>query len=86
MIEMKYNISYSFAYEYAKIWINLLSCHTFSALKILYVWFQNKIGYYIFREISPKLTINIYIYRSTERSSSDLSEYIIFKFFTNIYS
>ena len=38
-------------YEYAKIWNKVLSSHTFSAFKISYVWFQNIIGYHIFREI-----------------------------------
>ena len=48
-------------YAYAKIWIKVVSTHTFSAFKISYVWSQNEIGYHIFREISAKLTINIYI-------------------------
>ena len=39
----------------------VLSSHTFSAFKISYVCFQNKICYYKFWEISPKWTINIYI-------------------------
>ena len=50
------------AYEYTKIWIKVLSSHAFSVFNISYVWFQNKIVYYILREISHKLTINKYIY------------------------
>ena len=37
---------------------------SFVAFEISYVWFQNELGY-IFREISPKLIINIYIYSLT---------------------
>ena len=49
-------------YEYAKILNKVLASNTFLAFKISYIWFRNKIGYYIFREIGPKLTINIYMY------------------------
>ena len=50
-------------YEYAKYELKVLSSHIFSDFEISYVWFQNKIGLYIyiFREISPKLTINKYV-------------------------
>ena len=42
--------------------ILLVCSHKFSVFKISYVWFQNKIGYYIFREINPKWTVYIWMY------------------------
>ena len=56
-------------YEYAKIWIKILTSPGFSPFEISYVSIQNKIGY-IFRKISPKLTINIYIYMDMFTRSS----------------
>ena len=69
--EKKNDLTY-IVYEYATIWIKvLLSSHIFSAFEMLYVWLQNEIGYYTFREISPRLTKNIYIHTNMPICSSE---------------
>ena len=49
----------------SKIWIEIISFHTFSAFEIPYVWFQNKIGCYQY-QINYKYRYTYVLTRSSE--------------------